>query len=87
MMTLYNYIERLLQLDKLLEFIDNPIQHILNLLNIIVIVPDWVSFGIVVLIFGALLFVVTYQFARGIIFTLLLGFIIYNLKDILALLI
>lgn len=52
-----------------------------------IIVPDWVSFGFIVLILGALLFVITYQFARGIIFTLLIGFIIYNAKDILELLI
>jgi hypothetical protein len=52
-----------------------------------IIVPDWVSFGFIVLILGALLFVITYQFARGIIFALLIGFIIYNAKDILELLI
>jgi hypothetical protein len=52
-----------------------------------IIVPEWVSFGFIVLILGALLFVVTYQFARGIIFTLLIGFVIFNVFDILELLI
>ncbi len=86
MMTLYIYTEKLSQLGKLLDFIDNPIQTILNQLNIIVIVPELVSFGFIVLILGALLFVVTYQFVRGVIFTLLLGFVIYNIGDIIGLL-
>ena len=86
MMTLYIYTEKLSQLGKLWEFIDNPIQTILNLLNIIVIVPEWFSFIVIVLIFGALLFVVTYQFVRGVLFTLLIGFLIFNVGDILGLL-
>jgi hypothetical protein len=86
MMTLYIYTEKLSQLGKLLDFIDNPIQTILNQRNIILIVPELVSFGFIVLILGALLFVVTYQFVRGVIFTLLLGFVIYNIGDIIGLL-
>ncbi len=85
-MTLYIYTEKLSQFARLWEFIDNPIQTILNQLNIIVIVPEWVSFGVVVLILGALLFVISYQFVRGIIFTLLIGFFIYNVGDIIGLL-
>ena len=85
MMNLNIIIEKLLGLDKLMDFIDNPIQMIINLLKISLIVPDWFSFIIIVSIISALIVVISMKFVKWLLVLILIGFVFYNISDIINL--